>query len=101
MLGNEQVRFGERPSEKGQFMAPRWRPTLRHVRCGGRPRETGRAESRHHGLGRSHIAQIHEAARGRRRAANNLALAALIATYAASKKIADQAAAIAEVIATE
>jgi TrwC relaxase len=26
-----------------------------HVRCGGRPRETGRAESRHRALGRSHI----------------------------------------------
>jgi type II secretory pathway predicted ATPase ExeA len=50
------------------------------------------------------IAQIHEAARGKPRAVNNLALAALIATYAAGKKIADQAAAraaIAEVIATE
>ena len=75
-----------------------------HVRCGGRPRETGRAKSRHRALGRSHIAQIHEAARGKPRAVNNLALAALIATYAAGKKIADQGAAraaIAEVIATE
>jgi hypothetical protein len=30
-------------------------PGNRHVRCGGRPRETGRAESRHRALGRSHF----------------------------------------------
>jgi hypothetical protein len=31
-----------------------------HVRCGGRPRETGRAESRHRGLGRSHNVKIRD-----------------------------------------
>ena len=31
-----------------------------HVRCGGRPRETGRAESRHRALGRSHNVKIRE-----------------------------------------
>ena len=50
------------------------------------------------------IAQIHQAARGKPRAVNNLAIAALIATYAAGKNIADQSAAraaISEVIASE
>jgi type II secretory pathway predicted ATPase ExeA len=50
------------------------------------------------------IAQIHQAARGKPRAVNNLAIAALIATYAAGKNIADQSAAraaISEVIAGE
>ncbi len=28
-----------------------------HVRCGGRPRETGRAKSRYRALGRSHVVQ--------------------------------------------
>ena len=37
--------------------------------------------------------QIHDAARGKPRAVNNLAIAALIATYAATKKIVDQSAA--------
>ena len=31
-----------------------------HVRCGGRPRETGRAESRYRALGRSHNVKIRE-----------------------------------------
>jgi hypothetical protein len=31
-----------------------------HVRCGGRPRETGRAESRHRALGRSHNVKIRD-----------------------------------------
>ena len=31
-----------------------------HVRCGGRPRETGRAETRHRALGRSHNVKIRE-----------------------------------------
>jgi putative transposase len=30
-----------------------------HVRCGGRPRETSRAESRHRALGRSHFFRMH------------------------------------------
>jgi type II secretory pathway predicted ATPase ExeA len=48
--------------------------------------------------------QIHDAARGNPRAVNNLAIAALIATYAATKKIVDQSAAraaISEVISAE
>ena len=49
-------------------------------------------------------AQHHEAARGQPRAVNNLAIAALIATCTAAKKIVDQSAAraaISEVISTE
>ena len=49
-------------------------------------------------------AQIHDAARGKPRAVNNLAIAALIATYATGKKIVDQSAAraaINEVISAE
>jgi type II secretory pathway predicted ATPase ExeA len=79
-------------------------PRNGHVRCGGRARETGRAESRHRALVRSHTAQIHDAARGKPRAVNNLAIAALIATYATGKKIVDQSAAraaISEVISAE
>jgi type II secretory pathway predicted ATPase ExeA len=50
------------------------------------------------------IAQIHEASRGKPRTVNNLAIAALIATYTAGKKITDQSAAraaISEVISAE
>ncbi|MEU9891877.1 AAA family ATPase [Sphaerisporangium sp. NPDC051011] len=50
------------------------------------------------------IALIHESSRGRPRSVNNLATAALIATYATGKKIVDQTAAraaVSEVIATE
>jgi type II secretory pathway predicted ATPase ExeA len=50
------------------------------------------------------IAQIHEAARGKPRTVNNLAIAALIAGYAAGKTLIDNTAAraaVAEVIATE
>ncbi len=61
-----------------------------HVRCGGRPRETGRAESRHRALGRSHAALIHDAARGLPRAVNNLATQALVAAWAARKSIVDE-----------
>ena len=68
-------------------------PGDRHVRCGGRPRETGRAKSRHRALGRSHTALIHTTARGYPRAVNNLALQALVATYAAGKAIVDEQAA--------
>ena len=50
------------------------------------------------------ITLIHNAGRGKPRAVNNLAIAALIATYAAGKKIVDQSAAraaISEVISAE
>ena len=56
-----------------------------------------------HVLRRRHH-QIHDAARGNPRAVNNLAIAALIATYAATKKIVGQSAARAdtsEVISAE
>jgi type II secretory pathway predicted ATPase ExeA len=50
------------------------------------------------------ITQIHDASRGKPRTVNNLAIAALVTTYAAGKKIVDQSAAraaISEVISTE
>ncbi len=50
------------------------------------------------------ITQIHEAARGKPRTVNNLAIAALIATYATGKKMVDNTAAraaVSEVITTE
>jgi type II secretory pathway predicted ATPase ExeA len=50
------------------------------------------------------VSQVHEAARGKPRTVNNLAIAALIATYVTGKKIVDQTAAraaISEVISTE
>jgi len=50
------------------------------------------------------ITQIHDASRGKPRAINNLAIAALVATYATGKKIVDQSAAraaISEVVSTE
>jgi type II secretory pathway predicted ATPase ExeA len=50
------------------------------------------------------LALIHDTSRGKPRTVNNLALAALIATYAASKKLVDESAtraAVTEVIATE
>lgn len=40
-------------------------PGNRHVRCGGRPRETGRAESRHRALGRSHFILVQAEAQHR------------------------------------
>jgi type II secretory pathway predicted ATPase ExeA len=64
-----------------------------HVRCGGRPRETGRAESRHRALGRSHVRAIHGQARGLPRAINRLAITALLAAYAAGKTIVDESSA--------
>ena len=75
-----------------------------HVRCGGRARETGRARARHRALVRSHVTQIHQAARGRPRMVNNICLAALVATAGAGKNLVDHAsarAAIAEVTATD
>jgi type II secretory pathway predicted ATPase ExeA len=72
-------------------------PGNRHVRCGGRPRETGRAESRHRALGRSHAALIHQTSRGYPRAVNNLAIASLLAAFTAGKAIADESSARAAV----
>lgn len=61
-----------------------------HVRCGGRPRETGRAETRHRALGRSHMTLVHDAARGLPRAVNNIATQALVAAMAKRKNIVDE-----------
>jgi type II secretory pathway predicted ATPase ExeA len=50
------------------------------------------------------LALIHDTSRGKPRTVNNLAIAALVATYAASKKLVDESAtraAVTEVIATE
>ena len=50
------------------------------------------------------LALIHDTSRGKPRTVNNLALAALVATFAAGKKLADESAAraaVTEVIATE
>jgi hypothetical protein len=51
---NGQVRFGGRPSEKGHS-APRWRPTLPHVRFGERPGKTEPRKPGHRVPGRLHI----------------------------------------------
>jgi type II secretory pathway predicted ATPase ExeA len=64
-----------------------------HVRCGGRARETGRAESRHRALVRSHVRAIHAHARGLPRAINRLAITPLLAAYAAGKTIVDESSA--------
>jgi type II secretory pathway predicted ATPase ExeA len=61
-----------------------------HVRCGGRARETGRAESRHRALVRSHVRVIHGHARGMPRAINRLAVTALLAACTQNKTIADE-----------
>jgi type II secretory pathway predicted ATPase ExeA len=50
------------------------------------------------------VTQVHDAARGKPRTVNNLAIAALIATYVTGKKIVDQSAAraaVSEVISAE
>jgi type II secretory pathway predicted ATPase ExeA len=75
-----------------------------HVRCGGRARETGRAEARHRALVRSHVRAIHAHARGMPRAINRLAVTALLAACTAGKTIADESSArtaIAEDTATD
>jgi type II secretory pathway predicted ATPase ExeA len=66
-------------------------PRNGHVRCGGRARETGRAESRHRALVRSHIARLHRVSSGLPRALNNAATAALIAAAAAGQDLVDDA----------
>jgi type II secretory pathway predicted ATPase ExeA len=88
------------------------RIAVRYQMTGMTPEETG-SYIRHHLqlAGRDGdlfsddaITQIHDASRGKPRTVNNLAIAALIATYATGKKIADQSAAraaISEVISTE
>jgi type II secretory pathway predicted ATPase ExeA len=88
------------------------RIAVRYTMTGMTPGETG-SYIRHHLqlAGRDGdlysddaITQIHEASRGKPRTVNNLAIAALVATYATGKKIVDQPAAraaITEVISTE
>ena len=88
------------------------RIAVRYQMNGMTPGETGSYIQQHlHHVGRDGnlfsddaITQIHEPARGKPRAVNNLALAALIATCATSKNTVDHAAAraaVAEVIATD
>jgi type II secretory pathway predicted ATPase ExeA len=88
------------------------RIAVRYQMTGMTPAETG-SYIRHHlqlaGRGEDlfsddAITQIHQAARGKPRTVNNLAIAALIASYAAAKKIVDQPAAraaISEVISAQ
>jgi type II secretory pathway predicted ATPase ExeA len=88
------------------------RITVRYQMKGMTPDETG-SYIRHHleAAGRTAdlftddaVAQIHQAARGKPRTVNNIAVAALIATAGAGKNLVDQAAAraaIAEVTATD
>ena len=88
------------------------RIAVRYQMTGMTPEETG-SYVRHHLqlagrdgdlFSEDATAQIHDAARGKPRTVNNLAIAALIATYAAGKKIVDQSAAraaISEVISAE
>ena len=88
------------------------RVTIRHHMTGMNANETASYIRHHLALaGRDGdlysddaITQIHDASRGKPRAINNLAIAALVATYATGKKIVDQSAAraaISEVVSTE
>ncbi len=109
MLGQPTLR---RMIKLGVLAALDQRIAVRYQMTGMTPGETG-SYIRHHlqlaGRGEDlfsddAIAQIHEASRGKPRTLNNLAIAALIATYAAGKKIADQSAAraaVTEVISSE
>ena len=109
MLGQPTLR---RMIKLGVLAALDQRIAVRYHMAGMTPGETG-SYIRHHLqlAGRDGdlfsddaIAQIHEAARGKPRAVNNLAIAALIASYAAAKKIVDPSAAraaVSEVIASE
>jgi type II secretory pathway predicted ATPase ExeA len=79
---------GMTPAETGSY-------TRHHLQLAGRDGELFSDDA---------ITQIHDAGRGKPRAVNNLAIAALIATYATGKKIVDQSAAraaISEVISAE
>ena len=109
LLGQPTLR---RMIKLGVLAALDQRIAVRYQMTGMTPEETG-SYIRHHLqiAGRADelfsddaITQIHEAARGKPRTVNNLAVAALIATCATGKKIVDQAAAraaITEVISTD
>jgi type II secretory pathway predicted ATPase ExeA len=109
LLGQPTLR---RMIKLGVLAALDQRIAVRYQMTGMTPDETSSYIRHHlHLAGRSEdlfsddaITQIHEASRGKPRTLNNLALAALIATYATGKKIVDQSAAraaISEVISAE
>jgi len=109
MIGQPTLR---RMIKLGVLAALDQRIAVRYQMTGMTPAETGSYIRHHlHLAGRDGdlfsddaLDQIHEASRGKPRTINNLALAALIATYAAGKKIVDQTAAraaISEVISAE
>jgi type II secretory pathway predicted ATPase ExeA len=109
LLGQPTLR---RMIKLGVLAALDQRIAVRYQMTGMTPAETG-SYIRHHlqFAGRSEelfsddaIAQIHEASRGKPRTVNNLAIAALIVTYAAGNKMVDNSAAraaVSEVITTE
>jgi len=109
MLGQPTLR---RMIKLGVLAALDQRIAVRYQMNGMTPDETG-SYIRHHLqlAGRDGdlfsddaIAQVHEASRGKPRTVNNISVAALIATYAAAKKIVDQSAAraaVSEVISSE
>jgi type II secretory pathway predicted ATPase ExeA len=109
MIGQPTLR---RMIKLGVLAALDQRIAVRYQMTGMTPGETASYVRHHLQLaGRSEdlfsddaIAQIHEAARGKPRTVNNLAIAALIATYATGKKMVDNTAAraaVSEVITTE
>jgi type II secretory pathway predicted ATPase ExeA len=109
MIGQPTLR---RMIKLGVLAALDQRIAVRYQMTGMSPGETGsyiRHHLQHAGRGEDlfsddAITQIHDASRGKPRTINNLAVAALIATYAAGKKIVDQSAAraaITEVISAE
>jgi type II secretory pathway predicted ATPase ExeA len=109
LLGQPTLR---RMIKLGVLAALDQRIAVRYHMTGMTPEETG-SYIRHHLqlAGRDGelfsddaIGQVHEAARGKPRAVNNLAIAALIASYVTGKKIVDQSAAraaVSEVISAE
>lgn len=109
MIGQPTLR---RMIKLGVLAALDQRIAVRYQMTGMTPGETG-SYIRHHLqlAGRDGdlysddaVTQLHDASRGKPRTVNNLTIAALIATYAAGKKIVDQSAAraaISEVISTE
>ena len=109
LLGQPTLR---RMIKLGVLAALDQRIAVRYQMTGMTPDETG-SYIRHHLqlAGRDSdlfsddaVTQVHDAARGKPRAVNNLAIAALIATYVTGKKIVDQTAAraaVSEVISAE
>jgi type II secretory pathway predicted ATPase ExeA len=109
MIGQPTLR---RMIKLGVLAALDQRIAVRYQMTGMTPGETASYISHHLELaGRTSplfsddaLALIHDTSRGKPRTVNNLALAALVATFAAGKKLADESAAraaVTEVIATE